>query len=239
MPKLKFSYSPTIDHDQLAAMFADHGRVRIPDLLPPDTAHALHDCLRERQDWRLVLNSQDRVLELGRDERAALTQEQQSQLDLAIYAGARSGFQYRYETVRVPDEAAARATADDALTRFAEWLSHDPMRASLRQILGSDHIMFADAQATAYSPGDFLTGHDDRVAGKQRHAAYVFGLNPIWRAEWGGNLLFHGPGGELHGRVPGFNTLDVFRIGQMHSVSEVTRAAAYRRYAVTGWLRER
>ncbi|WP_287888815.1 2OG-Fe(II) oxygenase family protein [Blastomonas sp.] len=66
----------------------------------------------------------------------------------------------------------------------------------------------------------------------------MLGLTPQWRLEWGGQLLFHGEQGTIsHGEMPGFNTLDVFAVPQRHSVSEVTRAAAYRRYAVTGWLR--
>ena len=38
---------------------------------------------------------------------------------------------------------------------------------------------------------------------------------------------------------PGFNTLDVFAVPQLHSVSRVAPEAAYRRYAITGWLRSR
>lgn len=37
--------------------------------------------------------------------------------------------------------------------------------------------------------------------------------------------------------VPGFNRLNLFRVPQLHSVSEVTRASPYRRYSITGWLR--
>ena len=104
---------------------------------------------------------------------------------------------------------------------------------------GADTIDFADAQATAFAPGDLLTGHDDVVDGRKRHAAYVFGLNPTWRAEWGGLLLFHRENGRVDGYTPSFNTLDIFRVGQMHSVSEVSRATPFRRYSVTGWLRSR
>lgn len=234
-----FNLDPALDVDALAGEFRDCGRVRIPRLIDAAAADALHDHLRSRDDWRTVLNSGERVLELSRSDRASLSDDQRDQLDAAIYAGARTGFQYRFETLRVPDEETARRERDDPLDRFATWLSTGAARDLLRTIVGSDRIAFADAQATAYAPGDFLTGHDDRVAGKQRHAAYVFGLNPTWRAEWGGALLFHEADGELSGRVPGFNTLDLFRVGQLHSVSEVTRAAAYRRYSITGWLRER
>jgi Rps23 Pro-64 3,4-dihydroxylase Tpa1-like proline 4-hydroxylase len=117
-------------------------------------------------------------------------------------------------------------------------MSSGDVRDFLRVVTGAEDIQYADAQATAYSPGDFLTGHDDAVTGKSRRAAYVFGLTPMWRLEWGGLLLFHGSDGNVErGLVPAFNSLNLFAVPRMHSVSEVTRAAAYRRYSITGWLR--
>ena len=69
------------------------------------------------------------------------------------------------------------------------------------------------------------------------NAAYVFGLSPDWRTEWGGLLLFHRAGGEVEGLTPAFNTLNLFAVPQLHSVSQVTRAAPMRRYSIPGWLR--
>jgi len=45
---------------------------------------------------------------------------------------------------------------------------------------------------------------------------------------------------EGHGAaaiIPGFNRLNLFRVPQVHSVSEVSQASPFRRYALTGWLR--
>lgn len=229
------------DHDveALRRTFAAQGWLHVRDFLAGDAAAQLHQALRARQDWRQVLTTASGgAVELDRPTRAAMAADQARALDEAVYAQARSGFQYRYETIRVPDGAAARAASDDAVTAFASWLSEGEARDFLRRVTGAADIAFADAQATAYSPGDFLTGHDDAIEGKDRRAAYVFGLTPVWRLEWGGLLLFHGDDGHVaRGLVPAFNSLNLFAVPVMHSVSEVTRAAAYRRYAVTGWLR--
>lgn len=223
----------------LAAQFRQYGHVHIPHFLHAADAEAMHLNLRGRADWRQVLTTQDGgAVELDRPTRADLTSAQIQALDDAVYAQARGGFQYRYETVRVPDGAAARLDSADLLADFANWMSAGEGRDFLRQVTGHDDIVFADAQGTAFSPGDFLTGHDDAIDGKARRAAYVFGLTPVWRLEWGGLLLFHGPDGHVsNGLTPTFNSLNLFAVPQMHSVSEVTRAAAYRRYSVTGWLR--
>lgn len=231
--------NPELDVEKLAACFAETGRVRIHGFLAPGCAERFHAHLRARQDWVQVINSGEKLIELDRATRASLAPEQSAALDEAIYAGARSGFQYRYEAIRVSDDEAARNASTDQLARFAQFMSEGTVRDLLRRVVGAPGIDFADSQATAYSPGDFLTGHDDAFPGKNRHAAYVFSLNPVWRLEWGGLLLMHKGADECEGVVPALGTLDLFRIGQMHSVSEVTRAAAYRRYAMTGWLRGR
>jgi Rps23 Pro-64 3,4-dihydroxylase Tpa1-like proline 4-hydroxylase len=228
------------DHDAaaLARAFARAGRVRIPGFLAPECAVALADHLAAREDWLQVVHSEGKVFELDRKTRAGFAPERRAALDAAVFAQARYGFQYRYESIRVPDEAAARAVSSDPLAALAAWLSSGPVRDFLRKVTGRPAIAFADAQGTAYAPGDFLTGHDDAVTGKERQAAYVLGLTRGWRLEWGGLLLFHAAeGAEQAALVPGFNTLDLFSVPQPHSVSLVSPAAARRRYAVTGWLR--
>lgn len=231
-----FALNPQLDPDRLARDFARDGRVQVPGFLEDRAARALHAMLHERMDWVQVLNVRDKVYDIPRETRAAMSQAERDFVDTEVYAQARDGFQYRYEAIRVPDDSAERASSPDPLAAFAQWMSGGSARDALRRITGNTAIAFADAQATAYGPGDFLTMHDDGVAGKRRHAAYVLGLSPVWRTEWGGLLLFHGP--RLEGYAPAFNTLNLFRVPQLHSVSEVTRAAGATRYAITGWLRE-
>lgn len=235
---LSFSLNPALDAGALAAAFAADDRVQIADFLTADSAEALFTMLRGREDWIQVINSGEKLFELSRAALADMTDEQRVALDTAVYAGARQGFQFRYESIRVPDDAAARMASIDPLAALATFLSTGPARELLRTVTGEPDVAFADAQGTAYAPGDFLTAHDDAVAGKRRKAAYVYGLTPQWRPEWGGLLLFHDDRHVEAGLVPSFNTLNLFRVPQRHSVSEVTRAAPYRRYSVTGWLRE-
>ncbi|MFL6731849.1 MAG: 2OG-Fe(II) oxygenase [Sphingomicrobium sp.] len=224
--------------DAYAEQFVREGIVRINGMINDDAAASLHSNLRERSDWLQVFNSGDKLFELDRSLRAGLPADKISELDNAIYAGARTGFQYRYESIRVPDSRSEREASDDPLQAVAHELSTGASLEALRRITGAPEIEYADAQGTAYSPGDFLTGHDDSFEGKNRRAAYVLSLTPVWRVEWGGLLIMHGDGEEpARAYMPLMNVMTIFRIGQMHSVSEVTRAAAYRRYSVTGWLR--
>jgi SM-20-related protein len=233
-----FSLNPGLDGEALAEEFAGTGRLHIRDFLADDDAALLAANLRQREDWLLVVNQDDKTFELNRSVQADMTAEQATALEQAAFAGARYGFQFRYESIRVPDSEAERVEIDDPLARFASFLSSSPVVDLLRHITGKQGIDFADAQATAYGPGHFLTAHDDDVAGKHRHAAYVYNLTPQWRADWGGLLLFHGADGHVdRALVPSFNALNIFVVPQPHSVSLVAPFAANRRYSITGWLR--
>jgi SM-20-related protein len=236
----RFGLNRALDADALRITFERDRRVQIADLMDAELAVALYSELRQRQDWRQVINSGDKVFDLDRNSRAAMSPQQLQALDDAVFAGAREGFQHRYEAIRIPDEESARAASSDLLADFASWLSSGEVRDFLRHVTGFSEIDFADAQATAYGPGDFLTAHDDEVMGKKRLAAYVFNLTPQWRLEWGGLLLFHDAEGDVRaGLSPRFNVLNIFAVPQLHSVSMVTRAAPHRRYSITGWLRSR
>jgi|APFEC2959095171_1045051.scaffolds.fasta_scaffold00028_89 SM-20-related protein len=240
MSTVGFALHPSIDPEQLAARFARDRRVQIAPFLIETDAERLAAQLAIRADWRRVLNSGTKVFEFAASELEALSAAQVKRLDDAVHAAARDGFQYRYDSIRVPDSVAERVASDDPVAAFAAFLSDRPVLTLLEKIAGANGLGFADAQATRYGAGDFLTAHDDDVPGKHRHAAYVLGLTRGWRAEWGGLLLFHGgTGGVAEGYVPAFNTLSLFAVPQPHSVSLVAPFAGGPRLSITGWLRRR
>lgn len=236
--RLAFAINPALDPALLGRVFQQTGRVHVRQFLAGDGAERLQAHLRGRQDWRLVVNQQDKLFELDRAAQAALTPAQREQLDSAIATAARHGFQFCFETVRVPDAESERAADLAPLSQFARFMSSEPVLDFLRIVTDRRDIAFADAQATAYGPRHFLTAHDDEVAGKHRAAAYVMGLTPEWRIDWGGLLMFHGRDGHVEEALtPSFNALNLFAVPQPHSVSYVTPFVPNRRYAVTGWLR--
>jgi SM-20-related protein len=235
-----FTLNPALDAPMLATAYAARGRLHVPDFLAPASAQALHDHLRERADWRLIINQGDRTFELDRAAQAALTEQARRDLDNAVHLNARTGFQYRYEAIRVPDDDAARRADDSMLVGFARFMSSPTVLDLLRTVTGQNGIDFSDAQATAYGPGHFLTTHDDGIVAKNRKAAYVYNLSAQWRPEWGGLLMFNGTDGHIaEAFAPSFNALNLFTVPQPHSVSYVVPYVPYRRYAVTGWLRGR
>ena len=224
------------DPDTLATRYAEHGRVRVFDFLEVAGARDLHGALVSRPDWRQLFIGEDGIVQLDEAARKTLSAADAAALDRQVQERARLGFQYRYEGLRVPH--AGERQDEDPLQPFAELMASQAMVSFLSHIVGKRDLRFGEGKATAYGPGDFLTCHDDAVAGRNRVAAFVLGMTPQWRPEWGGLLLFHdADDGRVEGLVPRFNTLDLFAVPQRHSVSYVSPSAAGRRLALTGWLR--
>lgn len=233
-----FRISEALDPKRLNAEFCQTGHLHIPDFLEPSDAEQLLDFLKSSELWKLVLNSDEKLFEFSRQTQSELTREQRQQLDEAVYAKARYGFQYRYETIRVPDEEAQRIARATILDDFARFLSDDPALSFFQTVVGDPTITFADAQATAYGPNHFLTSHDDGVSGKNRRAAFVMNLSRNWSVDWGGLLIFHEAGNaKAEALIPSFNSINLFAVPQQHSVSMVAPFVPRRRYSVTGWLR--
>jgi SM-20-related protein len=229
-----FQLAPGLDLDGLARASRAHGRLQVANFLSPASAAALHRELAGSGGWRLTANRGEQVLDLDLDDVAGWPPERHELLERAVTMGGRFGFQFRYDVIRTGKGGAP------LLAAFADFLSSPDMIAFLRTLTGADDIDFADAHASRYRPGHFLTTHDDRVDAMGRRAAYVLNLTPEWRPDWGGLLQFFDAGGNVaRAFTPGFNILNIFRVPQPHSVSWVTPLAAAPRFAVTGWLRSR
>ena len=233
----RFVINPELDLEHHARVFAETGRVRIYRLLSRG-AEELYEYLRDCEDWVHLISTDEGVLELRPEAKAALSPDQWARIEARCHERTRTEFQYRYEGLRVPEPGAGEARRHTPLDEFADLMQSEPMLDLLRKVTGAGEMTFTDGQATAYGHGDFLTGHDDDVKGKNRLAAYVYGLTPGWRIEYGGLLLFHGEQDRTASALaPRFNSLDLFAVPQQHSVSMVTPAAPHRRFAITGWLR--
>lgn len=229
-----------------AKAFAASGHVRAQGVLQQGEAEALHQWLDAEAPFVRVLNQGDKVWDLDSAALASLGPERSAALTQAVHDQAREGFQYIYDSLRVPDEAPARRARGLPVDRLIEAFNTAPWLDLFRELTGVPDIRLVDGQATRYLPGHFLTAHDDNVPGKNRVAAYVLNLTPRWRTEWGGLLMFHDrsdcPTPAAADDVslalaPRFNALHLFKVPQRHSVSLVSPFAGAPRLAVTGWLR--
>jgi hypothetical protein len=230
-----FRLNPALDADRLAAGFGRDRRVHIADFLVREDAQALYRHLESDPAWRVVIRHGDRRYEFAR---ADFTEKQRDSLNRMVHRANPGGIHYCFESIDVPNGERERAADPTMLNRFAEFLSSPPVMSLMKKITGLGDVTFADAQATAYGPGDFLSLHNDDERVEKRRAAYSFNLCPSWNVDWGGLLLFLGADGHVdRAYTPAFNALNLFAVPQRHSVSLVAPFAEARRYSVSGWFR--
>jgi Rps23 Pro-64 3,4-dihydroxylase Tpa1-like proline 4-hydroxylase len=123
---------------------------------------------------------------------------------------------------------------------LVELINDQPFLDLAREVTGLPNLRKADAQATLYAPGQFLSVHDDSHMAEGWRVAYVLSMcADDWRPEWGGYLQFFNEEGDVvAGWKPRFNALNLFLVPQRHAVTFVPPFAPIGRYAITGWFRD-
>ncbi len=154
---------------------------------------------------------------------------------------ASRGIGYQYETVmpKYIKNAAAVANGQgiEVLKELGELFSSAEMIDIVSRITGKRDLTRADAQLTRFREGDFITRHRDEIAHVRRELAYVLSLSAHWHPDWGGLLQFYDQSGRVKDAwTPQFNTLSLFDIKHIHSVSYVTPFAKESRWSMTGWF---
>ena len=225
-----------------AKAFAQYGIVRIADVLSPGSAEAVAHILEQQMPWQLNL-SETGDPQGGHQDTARANANGQNAIDArvsAVLERARSGFAWQYLSYPMIDAYLAGKDPGHPIHTVSEFLNNGEFLQLLRAVTGRQDILKAMAQATRYRPGDFLTLHDDSShdALDYRVCAYTFSFTRLWRADWGGQLLFHDQHGQIAaGLAPAFNGLTLFSVPRLHSVATVAAYAGAPRLSIVGWGR--
>lgn len=214
------------------------GFVQIPNFFTSDVAEHLANLI-EALSFDLVMQGPDkRPLRLTQDQVLAEGEGFAQRLDrLMSQSGTDYGFLYQvYPLISAYLEG---RDPGHPIHRLTEWLNSGFARFGA-MVTDQPKVAKADGQITRYRPGDFIGLHTDASMEEDtRLTAYTLGFTREWRSDWGGQLLFHDDKGDLsRGYMPGFNTLTLFKVPQLHSVATVAPYAKAYRHSVVGWLRE-
>lgn len=235
---MSFRLSTSLARNALRETFERQGFVHIADVLPRENAERVHRAMTEKTSWNLVFADRGKHIDLPGAQVASMPAEKVRQLQQAIYAQARDGFQYCYNNYPIYDARKAGVDEGHPLHAFHEWMNGDEFLDFARAVTGYDDIGFADAQATRYMPGHFLTTHDDSRKGKNRRAAYIFNFTRAWSEDWGGYLQLLDESGDIRrGLRPTFNSLNILAVPQKHNVGIVAPFASGMRLSISGWFR--
>ncbi|MEM8917988.1 MAG: 2OG-Fe(II) oxygenase family protein [Pseudomonadota bacterium] len=236
---LQFQINPALDRTALQERFAKEHRLQIRDVLQPESAEMLRNVFLEQINWGLAWRAAPSDPKNFRFEELAAMQPSalQELADKAHGAIGSGEYGFLYRQYPMLEAYLGKWDPDHPLDRMLEHLNSPPFLDLLRDVTGVYSIIKASAQATCYQPGDFLSEHDDSHSKERRRVAYVLNLTiPDWKSEWGGFLNFFDSEGNINlGIRPVFNSLNLFRVPQRHSVSVVAPSAPIGRFSITGW----
>jgi hypothetical protein len=236
---MALTLNPSVDLRNPTKQFIARGRAQVADLLDGASAELLSSWLEDpAARWNLVAFVGGKHRDLDKAGMNALSDIEKQRFEGHLHASARDGFSYLFDNIPIYDIRRSGTQPDMALLEAVDFLNSAPVLDLARAVTGNSEIAFADAQATCYRNGAFLTSHNDGVEGKNRVAAYVLSMTRRWSADWGGLLLFEDEDGNIEqGFTPAYNTLNLFSVPQPHFVSQVAPFAGAPRLSITGWFR--
>ena len=230
--------SPHLDVEQLAAQYRRDSRIRIKDVLQPEIAAELRELYLEHVpfDYVMAIGGHNRTL--SEAEMKAMGNTAQRELYGQLMSEAAQGLGFLYNGYHLADGRAAGVPELAPLQAIYDYINGDEMLNFIRRLTGETGVVGADGQATRYTAGHFLTRHRDDPANEQRRMAYVFSFSDNWHPDWGGLLqFFEEDGTPRDAWAPSFNSLSLFDVRHIHSVTYVTPFAREPRLSLTGWFR--
>lgn len=225
----------SLDLKALRKAFAEDGRVRICNALDPAIAEAVADEIG-KLPYKVFCATGEGVAVIDPAELVGWDRARQAELQRNLTQAASRAEGFAYLGYRMT-EAWKAGVPDTALGRFYAGLGEKKTLEAIRTVTNSSSFDNVFAQATDYRPGHYLTRHLDDPKGEHRKFAFVWGFTRKWDPDWGGLLqFFDNEGQPTTSLSPGFNTLDLFDVRHVHSVTLVTPWALNPRHAVSGWF---
>ena len=245
MAKTLFELNPALDRAALAAEFVANTRVQVRDFLTRETAEEIREILAKATPWGLAMQADGSAFSgpqqiLPQEMRDPAKQKRAGEIGLATDASAARGdYAFRFAQYPILQAVQEGWAPDGPHEILLEHINAPEFMQLARDITGEAELIKADGQATLYAKQQFLGRHIDSHVMEGWTIAYVMNFTiDDWHPDWGGYLQFLDDDGDIvQGFRPRFNSLNLFRVPQAHSVSFVAPFAPIGRYAVTGWLR--
>ncbi|MGA9659715.1 MAG: 2OG-Fe(II) oxygenase family protein [Asticcacaulis sp.] len=206
--------------------FLGKGRIRLEGALSPEDALSVHLALEQQTPWELQLVSKAGKPEiLSAAELSTLAPDIiQTKLQDAAER-AQSGLSY----LRLGLDLMETDTL--ALSPLSDLIKSEDFAAFCGQLTGLSGLELMSLNAVCYRNGDFFTQHTDYSA----RLCFEWNFTQNWRSDWGGQMLFHSPSGDIEGGImPRLNDLSLFAGDQPRSVASVAPYAGGPRFSVIG-----
>lgn len=228
--------SPYFNDTQIAAVaevFSESHKCRLANFLELDDAQALSKEVQGLREFDLVFYAGGENKAVPEIDLRKHSDETRQQLQSEIFGNAAKGigFLYGRRVIQKDDQ-------NQKLRQVIEWLNSPDTISWVKAVTEMNDITHADANVTRFARSEFLTRHNDVLPNEARRVAFVINLSPNWHADWGGLLqFFEADGTSTHSWTPSFNSLSLFDVKNVHSVTCIAPFAPALRLGISGWFR--
>ncbi len=230
--------NPDIDRDAARARFAETGRVQIKSVLSEQAAQSVLKAMTTVLEWGISYNQGAETKHIPRDQIALMSAEDKGAFLSDVTNRAMQQFQFAFAEAPLMQTYQPDQEVLDYAHRMIEFVNDEVFKQLIADVTVDDSNLRADLIASCYSPGHFITVHDDSDPAGLRRYGFAFDFTPFWRPDWGGSHLFfdEDDGNVTEGFNAVFNSLNLFRVPQRYAISFVAPYAKAGRYTLNGWL---
>ncbi|MCG9732076.1 2OG-Fe(II) oxygenase [Shewanella sp. Isolate13] len=226
------SFSTNLDWDAIKHQFKEDNRVRISNIWLPEDAQEISRCLDQETDFSHAYTQTGKATVQSDQSLRSMTGPDQKTLFQNLYKDASQGVGFWYGRHLISP------TSPALLNSVKSYLNSEDLLEKIRFMSDRADIKLASAQGTQFTPGNFLTRHKDVVEREGRVLAFVLGFTPNWHPDWGGLLQFYEDNGTPRDAwTPQFNSMTIFDVQHVHSVTYLAPFCPSKRLSITGWFR--
>jgi Rps23 Pro-64 3,4-dihydroxylase Tpa1-like proline 4-hydroxylase len=219
----------------LKKRFSVDDRLKIDNFLESEVAASVKAEIQEAP-FELVYVIDDKIKTTSKQKMDAMSVDDKKRINQQIVSDAAKGKGFLYGSCHLG--AGRPAEIGEKMVALFECLQSEETLSLIRTITGDQSIRSVSGHYTRYLPGHYLTRHRDVVESEQRRFAYVLSFTEDWHPDWGGLLQYYEEDGTPRDAwAPKFNTLTLFDVRHIHSVTYVTPFAQSPRLSLTGWFR--
>ncbi|ESQ83871.1 hypothetical protein AEAC466_11120 [Asticcacaulis sp. AC466] len=216
----------SFDYDGYQSRFTGKGRIRLEGALAAEDALRVHHALEQQTPWELQLVNRDGKPDiLSAAELNTLSADiiQTRLQDTA--QRAQDGLSYLRLGLDLMDSETIALESLTAVLKSADFAGF------CERLTGLSGLELISLSAVCYRNGDFFTQHTDQHV----RLGFEWNFTQGWRSDWGGQMLFHSPSGDIEGGImPRFNDLSLFAGDQPRSIASVAPYAGGPRFSITG-----
>ncbi|WP_226644936.1 2OG-Fe(II) oxygenase family protein [Microbulbifer variabilis] len=214
--------------------FSSDLKCRVSNLLNLDSAHLIKSKIQNYAEFKQAHIAGKQYSEISKEEFKQLEANERLSLIKSVHKQASNGVGFWY------GRQGLNQNSPTHLASIYNLLSSEEMMSNVREITGISSLAYLSAQLTAFAPGDFITRHKDDVSSEKRRVAFVYNLSENWHPDWGGLLQFYkNDGSPTESWTPQYNSLCLFDVKHIHSVTCVAPFAPKLRIAISGWFHDR